>query len=477
MENLDMDMYFNPVVLAGGVGSRLWPLSRSSFPKQYQKLVHNEDKHTMLQQTFLRLSGLELGLSQLICNQEHRFLAAEQCQDANISAEIILEPIGRNTAPAVILAALRLLEVNTDEPMLVLSADHAIKNEASFLSALSIAHKLATLGNLVTLGVKPSFASTGYGYIDCGEKIGDGLKVNRFEEKPDEDTAKSYLKQDNYLWNSGIFIVRPSVLIEEASLHCAKLLQQCRRTIKSATKDLDFIRLSEYDFSRCEDISLDYSIMEHTLKAVVVPIDCGWSDVGDFQALWKINKKDSEGNVLQGDVVALNSHNCLVKAQKRLVTILGLEGIVVIETKDAILVSPLNQAQNIKHIVDRLHGRDELTSHQEVYRPWGSYESIEIGINYQVKRISVNPGARLSLQKHKYRAEHWVVVDGVAKVHVDGCDHVLHTNDSIYIPIGAVHCLENDTDVPLHLIEVQSGSYLGEDDIERLEDIYGRVSY
>ena len=361
--------------------------------------------------------------------------------------------------------------------MLVLSADHAIKDETSFLSALSIAHKLAILGNLVTLGVEPSFASTGYGYICCGENVGGGLKVSRFEEKPDEGTAKNYLKQGNYLWNSGMFIVRPSVLIEEASLHCPKLLHQCRRTIKSVTKDLDFIRLSEHDFSRCKDISLDYSIMEHTLKAVVVPIYCGWTDIGDFQALWKINNHDSEGNVLQGDIVALNSHNCLVKAQKKLVAILGLEGIAVIETKDAILVSPLKQAQNIKHIVAKLHGRGELTSHQEVYRPWGSYESIEIGSNYQVKRISVNPGSKLSLQKHKYRAEHWVVVDGVAKVHVDGFDYVLHTNDSIYIPIGAVHCLENDTDASLHLIEVQSGSYLGEDDIERLEDIYGRVDY
>jgi mannose-1-phosphate guanylyltransferase/mannose-6-phosphate isomerase len=481
VEIIDMDKCFNPVVMAGGVGSRLWPLSRASFPKQYQQLVDNEHGYTMLQQTFSRLTGLELGLSQLICNQDHRFLAAEQCRAANIDAEIVLEPIGRNTAPAVILAALRLLKAGTDEPMLVLSADHAIVDEPSFRGALVSAHELAVLGNLVTLGIEPRFACTGYGYIRCGANVGNvagsssaGFEVDGFVEKPDETTAQSYLKKGNYLWNSGMFIVRPSVLLEEAALHCAELLRHCRLVIKSVTRDLDFIRLSEQEFSQCEDVSLDFAIMEHTQKAVVVPVDCGWSDVGDLQALWKTNKPDDKGNVLQGDSVVLNSHNCLVKAGSRLVALLGVEGIAVIETKDAVLVTPLDQAQQVKELVAQLQGRDELTHQREVFRPWGSYDSVDSGPNYQVKRITVNPGARLSLQRHQHRAEHWVVVEGLASVHVDGVDHLLNANDSVYIPKGAVHCLANETDAPLYLVEVQSGSYLGEDDIERLEDIYGR---
>ena len=271
-----------------------------------------------------------------------------------------------------------------------------------------------------------------------------------------------------------MFIVRPSVLIIEATLYCAELLNQCRHTVKSITNDLDFIRLPEQEFSKCEAISLDYAIMELTQKAVVVAVDCGWNDVGDLQALWKTNKGNSDGNVLQGDAIALNSRNCLVKAENRLVTVLGLEGLAVIETKDAVLVAPLSQAQQVKNMVMLIQGRSELTHHREVYRPWGSYDSIDSGSNYQVKRITVKPGGRLSLQRHQFRAEHWVVVEGTAKVHVDGVDHLLHSNDSIYIPLGAVHCLANETEAPLYLVEVQSGSYLGEDDIERLEDIYGR---
>ena len=473
-----MDKCFNPVVMAGGVGTRLWPLSRAGFPKQYQQLVDNGNGYTMLQQTFSRLNGLDLGYSQLICNQDHRFLAAQQCRDANIDAEVVLEPVGRNTAPAVILAALRLLEIGTDDPMLVLSADHAITDEESFRSALLHAHELAILGKLIILGIKPSFACTGYGYIRCGANVsalsGIGFHVSQFVEKPDESAAEEYLVSGDYLWNSGMFIVRPSVLLEEASLYCPGLLQQCRLAVESAVKDLDFIRLPAKEFIECDNISLDYAIMEHTHKAVVVPVDCGWSDVGDFQALWNTNKKNSNGNVLQGDVTVLNSHNCLVKADSRLVTVLSVEGLAVIETKDAVLVAPLNQAQQIKDLVVNLKDREELTHQREVYRPWGSYDSVDSGPNYQVKRISVKPGARLSLQRHQHRAEHWVVVEGTAKVHVDGIDIVLEANNSVYIPQGAVHCLANETDLPLQLVEVQSGNYLGEDDIERLEDLYGR---
>jgi mannose-1-phosphate guanylyltransferase/mannose-6-phosphate isomerase len=469
-----MNKCFNPVVMAGGIGSRLWPLSRASYPKQYQQLVDNEHGFTMFQQTFSRLSGLHCGLSQVICNEDHCFLAAEQCRASNIDAEIVVEPVGRNTAPAIIMAALRLEEAGSDEPMLVLSADHAIADEANFRSALVIAHELAVLGNLITLGVEPSFPCTGYGYIRCGANVGAGFIVDEFVEKPDERTAQNYLRQGNYLWNSGMFIVRPSVLIAEATLYCAELLDQCRQTVKSITNDLDFFRLPKQEFSQCRAISLDYAIMELTQKAVVVPVDCGWNDVGDLQALWKTNKRDSDNNVLQGDAIVLNSRHCLVKANNGLVAVLGLEGIAVIATKDAVLVAPLSQAQEVKNMVMQLQGRSELIHQREVYRPWGSYESIDSGPNYQVKRITVRPGGRLSLQRHKFRSEHWVVVEGTATVHVDGVDHLLHANDYIDIPLGAVHRLANETDAPLHLLEVQSGSYLGEDDIERLEDIYGR---
>ena len=469
-----MQQIFNPVVMAGGIGSRLWPISRASVPKQYQQLLHNDHDHTMVQQTFTRLSSLSLGKSQLICNQDHRFFAAEQCRIANIDTEIILEPMGRNTAPAVILAALRLLECGDDQPMLVLPADHDITDKEKFCSALISAHALASSGHLVTLGVEPSFACTGYGYICYGSRIGGGFNVNEFIEKPNEAVAKHFVNQGNYFWNSGMFIVRPSVLIQDAALYCSELLEHCRATVKTVTKDLDFIRLSEEKFSQCEDISLDYAIMEHTKKAVVVPVNCGWSDVGDLQALWATNKHDGDGNALQGDIIAFNSHNCLVRAESKLVAVVGVDELAVIETKDAVLVVPLDQAQKVKELVGGLTGRTELTDQREVYRPWGSYDVVDTGSNYQVKRISVNPGEKLSLQRHKHRAEHWVVVSGVATVHLDGSEHSLKANESIYIEVGAIHSLANNTIDPLHMIEVQSGSYLGEDDIERFEDLYGR---
>jgi mannose-1-phosphate guanylyltransferase len=485
-----MDMIINPVVMAGGVGSRLWPLSRAAFPKQYQVLVENEVSLTMLQQTFARLNGLSLGTSQLICNQEQRFLAAEQmrglvgCIEGFGSVEIVLEPMGRNTAPAVIIMALRLQQQGVDHPMLVLSADHAIADEEGFRAAIVKASALANEGYVVTLGIKPTFACTGYGYIECGEAVGgygddsaaEGLKVNHFVEKPDEATAAGYLASNNYLWNSGMFMMRPSVVVEEAQAYCSGLLAQCRATVASATLDLDFVRLPEVQFAQCDNISIDYAIMEHTQKAVVVPVDCGWSDVGDFNALYETNTSDEQGNVCQGDTLVNKSRNCFVKSTSRLIAAQGVEGLAIVETKDAVLVAPLAQAQDIKQLVTqlKLQKRDELVHQREVYRPWGSYDSVDSGPNYQVKRITVNPGARLSVQKHKYRAEHWVVVEGVAKVHVDGVDLVLQANDSVYIPKGAVHCLANETEAPLHLVEVQSGSYLGEDDIERLDDVYGR---
>ena len=471
---LKSPLVFAPVVMSGGVGSRLWPLSRASYAKQYQVLVDNNHEHTMLQQTFARLRGLDQVNSQLICNQDHRFLAAEQLRSLGQDADVILEPMGRNTAPAVIIAALRLQQMDIDEPMLVLSADHDIVDVPAFHAALSSAHALAVAGFIVTLGITPSFACTGYGYIHCGDTVLNGFGVEKFVEKPNVAVAQAYLDSGDYLWNSGMFIVKPSVLLAEALALCPALLEQCQNALNGSAKDLDFIRLSVAEFEQCESISIDYAIMEKTQKAVVVPVACGWSDVGDLQSLWQANAKDECGNVKQGDVVAMDSHNCLLKADSRLLAVLGMEDIAIIETKDAVLVAKLNQAQQVKELVAKLAGRNELSHQREVYRPWGSYDSVDSGPNYQVKRISVKPGARLSLQRHQFRAEHWVVVQGQAKVHVDGEDHLLNANDSIYIPKGSVHCLANETHEPLHLVEVQSGSYLGEDDIERLEDVYGR---
>jgi mannose-1-phosphate guanylyltransferase/mannose-6-phosphate isomerase len=355
-----------------------------------------------------------------------------------------------------------------------LSADHDISDVPPFHAALNSAHELAEAGYITTLGIKPSFACTGYGYIHLGDAVLGGFGVNSFVEKPSQTVAQGYSDSGAYLWNSGMFIVKPSVIILEALALCPALLNQCQLVLKTSEKDLDFIRLFATEFEQCESISIDYAIMEHTQKAVVVPVDCGWSDVGDFQSLWQVNTKDELGNVKQGDVMAIDSRNCFVKSDNRLVTVLGVENIAVVETKDAVLVAKLDQAQQVKQLVAALAGRKELSQQREVYRPWGSYDSIDSGPNYQVKRITVNPNSRLSLQRHQFRAEHWVVVQGQAKVHVDGVDQLLNANDSIYIPKGAVHCLANETEEALYLVEVQSGSYLGEDDIERLDDIYGR---
>ena len=476
---------FNPVIMAGGVGSRLWPLSRATFPKQFQALVASPENGSMLQQTISRLRGLDLSHGQLICNQDHRFLAAEQVRQvvaqgsvatASKSAgfDIVLEPCGRNTAPAVLVAALRLQALNNDQPMLLLAADHAIADTKAFQGALLKAHGLAEQGLIVTLGIKPTFACTGYGYIQTGSELSHGYSVAQFVEKPDESVAKQYLTSGHYLWNSGMFIARPSTLLTEAALYCPKLLERCKTVVAQSFTDLDFVRLPEEVFAQCEDISIDYAMMERTSKAAVVPMDCGWSDVGDLAALKAANSADKNGNVITGDVETMMTKNCLIHSSSKLVATLGVDNLAIVETKDAVLVANLAQSQKIKDLVKQLSNREELDHHREVYRPWGSYDSVDHGKNYQVKHITVNSGAKLSLQRHQYRAEHWVVVDGTATVHLDGEEHTLETNNSIYIPKTAVHSLANNTQRPLQLIEVQSGSYLGEDDIERLEDLYGR---
>ena len=469
-----MNKFFNPVILAGGVGSRLWPLSRADYPKQFQELLASK-KGTLLQQTFSRLLGLNTLNHQLICNQNHRFLAAEQCREAGIESEIILEPVGRSTAAAVIIAALNLIKKGSNEPMLILSADHSISNLSDFHKDLLNAYDLATKEYIVTIGIRPTFASTGYGYIKYAEPLKSGFIVQNFVEKPNHINAKEFIKSGNFLWNSGIFIVKPSILLKEASIYCPKLLEQCKTVFQGVKKDLDFIRLPIETFSKCEDISLDYAIMEQTKKAVVIKSSFLWNDVGDINAIWQINEKDKNGNVIHGDAIAIDSYDCLIRSESRLLTVLGAEKLGIIETADSVLVIALDKAQQVKDIIAALKNRDEIISHREVFRPWGSYDSVDNGKNYQVKKITVNPGSKLSLQRHKYRAEHWVVVDGDAKVHLDGEDYDLKTNDSIYIPVGAIHSLANESNRPLKLVEVQSGSYLGEDDIERLDDIYGRI--
>ena len=471
-------LIFHPVIMAGGVGSRLWPLSRKSFPKQFQTLLNSDIGHSMLQHTCQRLEGLHLQHGQLICHQDHRFLAAEQLRtlSLNYSMDVVLEPDSRNTAPAVLIAALRLLAVDKDHPMLVLAADHAIDEQKAFQQALLEAHPLAEQGLIVTLGVVPTFASTGYGYLHKGDALAKGFKVARFVEKPAAAAAQSYYDSGHYFWNSGMFIVRPSTLIAEAKNCCPALLNQCENALKHSFADLDFIRLESSSFSQCQNTSIDYAVMEKTQKAAMVQLSCGWSDVGDLVSLKAANTADQLGNVTVGDVEMIASNNCYVNASNKLVVTLGISNLAVVETKDAVLVADLGHSQQVKDIVEKLQGRSELSHHREVYRPWGSYDSIDVGSNYQVKKITVNPGARLSLQRHQHRAEHWVVVDGIATVHLDGKEHELHTNQSIYIPKTSIHSLGNNTDKPLHLIEVQSGNYLGEDDIERLDDQYGRIS-
>lgn len=475
---------YNPVIMAGGIGSRLWPLSRASFPKQFQQLVASDTGFSMLQQTLLRLSDLSLGYGQVVCNQNHRFIAAEQVRTirkgttaiAGITCpfDIVLEPLGRSTAPAVLVSALRLQAVGNDEPMLLLAADHAIADVESFKAALSKAHDLANSGFIVTLGIEPTYACTGYGYIRQGVELSKGYAVAEFVEKPNVAVANKYIASGDYFWNSGMFIAKPSVLIDEADVHCPAVLQQCQTVVNSSFNDLDFVRLPEESFALCQDVSIDYAIMEQTAKAAVVPMSCGWSDVGDMSALKEANSVDENGNVLIGDVESIATSNCLVKAEDKLVATLGVNNLAVVQTKDAVLVADMRRSQDVKLIVKALESRNELDYHREVFRPWGSYDSVDNGPNYQVKRISVKPGAKLSLQRHQYRAEHWVVVEGIATVHLDGKEHVLEANNSIYIPKMSVHSLANNTDTILHLVEVQSGSYLGEDDIERLDDLYGR---
>lgn len=472
MSNTQIDLL--PVILAGGSGTRLWPLSRKHYAKQYLALGGEQ---TMLQETVERLGDLPHLPPLLICNEDTRFLAAEQMrQIGREDASILLEPAGRNTAPAIALGAFEAIANGDDPVLLVMPADHKISNEAAFAEAAQTGMELAASGKLVTFGITPTHAETGYGYIRSGDAVAAAFKVEAFVEKPDLSTAQEYIKVGGHFWNSGIFMFRASRYLEELEKFRPDILKACQAVFAGKQADLDFLRFDKDLFLACPEESIDYAVMEKTNASVVVPLDAGWRDIGSWAALWEASPKCANGNCEIGDVVSLGGSGNYINAGSRLVTAVGCENMVIVETKDAVLIAPKDRVQDVKALVARLKSEDrsEVEYHREVYRPWGKYDSVDIGERYQVKRITVNPGAKLSVQKHYHRAEHWVVVRGTAKVTKGEDTILLSENQSTYIPLGEVHALENPGKVSLELIEVQSGSYLGEDDIVRFEDRYGR---
>jgi mannose-1-phosphate guanylyltransferase/mannose-6-phosphate isomerase len=466
-----------PVILSGGSGTRLWPLSRKEYPKQYLPLVGD---NTMLQETILRLEGLDnLADPIIICNADHRFLVAEQCQQIDIkNPTILLEPIGRNTAPAIAAAALQSLKNSDDAVLLVLSADHVIQDIEALHVAINIASNQAQSGKLATFGIVPTDANTGYGYIKSSKDGVDGAyQVEKFVEKPDLKTAQSYLEQGNYLWNSGMFMFKATTLVDELTIHSPDIVKSVGSAIDNATQDLDFIRLDKQAFESSQSDSIDYALMEKSDNVVVVPLDAQWNDIGAWPALHNIGIKDKNNNVIKGDVITQDTTNTYINANHHMVATIGVDNLIIVDTPDATFIATQDKAQEVKSIVESLQasGRCESTAHRKVYRPWGWYDSIESGEYFQVKRLHVKPGAKLSLQMHHKRAEHWVVVSGIATVTNGEQTSGLNKGESTYIPLGVTHALENQTNEPLEIIEVQSGAYLGEDDIVRFEDIYGRV--
>ncbi len=475
-----------PVILSGGSGTRLWPLSRELYPKQLLPLVNDA---TLLQETVQRLDGLPgMGKPLVVCNEHHRFMVAEQLRLIDCpAAAILLEPVGRNTAPALAVAALQAMAGGDDPFLLVLPADHVIRDADALRETIAGGMDLAESGRLITFGIVPDKAATGYGYIKRGAALDSGgcdqgltkdsaFEVTEFVEKPALAKAEQYLAEGGYYWNSGMFLFRASRYLEELEKFAPRILACCQKALHLAEKDLDFIRLDAEAFAACPKDSIDYAVMEKTTGAAVLPLDAGWNDVGSWSALWESGEPDADGNVLHGDVLTEDARNCYMHSSGRIVAAVGLEDLVVVETADAVLVAARDRVQDVKNIVARLkaEGRGEALLHRRVNRPWGSYEGIDQSERFQVKRITVNPGASLSLQMHHHRAEHWVVVKGTARITKDGESFTLTENQSTYIPLGVVHRLENPGIIPLELIEVQSGSYLGEDDIVRFEDTFGR---
>ncbi|MBL0575005.1 mannose-1-phosphate guanylyltransferase/mannose-6-phosphate isomerase [Aeromonas hydrophila] len=458
-----------PVVMAGGSGTRLWPLSRTLFPKQFLSLTSSA---TMLQETLLRLSPLDHQPAFLVCNQEHRFIVAEQLRKANlVHGGIALEPVGRNTAPAVAIAALHARAKGEDPLLLVLAADHVIAQPAAFCQAVQAAMPLAEQGQLVTFGIVPTAPETGYGYIQQGDTAGLGAsKVAAFVEKPNLELAQQYLSDGRYLWNSGMFLFKASVYLNELVQFCPQIVEQCQQALQLAQDDLDFIRLDPDSFAVCPDDSIDYAVMEKTANAVVMPLDASWSDVGSWSALWDVSEKDAQGNVLQGDVLTEQTHNSFIYAQHRLTAAVGIDDMVVVETKDAVLVAHKDRVQDIKGIVSQLKAanRAEQLQHREVFRPWGSHDAIADGERYHVKQVMVKPGQKTAVQIHYHRAEHWIIVSGTARVTRGDEIFLISENESTYIPLGIAHSIENPGKIPLEIIEVRTGIYLAEDDIVRI---------
>ncbi|OGR28417.1 MAG: mannose-1-phosphate guanylyltransferase/mannose-6-phosphate isomerase [Desulfobacterales bacterium RIFOXYA12_FULL_46_15] len=467
-----------PVILAGGSGTRLWPLSRDLFPKQ---LINIDNTHTMLQNTILRLEGIEeINSPIIVCNEAHRFMTAEQLRQITIQPEaIVLEPVGKNTAPAVAIAALKSMELKNDPILLILPADHVIGNIPEFHCVIKAGYECAQKDKLITFGIVPDSPETGYGYIRKGdllETLSGACRIDAFVEKPDFETAKKYIASGSYCWNSGMFMFKASAIIKEFEKYAPTFIKLCREAISTGSQDLDFLRLDKDVFSRIPSDSIDYSVMEKTLNGVVIPFNGGWNDLGSFDALWQTGSKDENRNVIRGDVLLHDVKDSYVSSESSLVTAVGIDKFVIVETKDAILVCPRDRVQDVKKIVLKLknQGRNESVTHRKVYRPWGSYETMDIEQRFQVKRITVKPGAKLSLQKHFHRAEHWTVVSGTAVITRGNEEILLKEDQSTYIPLGTLHRLENPGKIPLELIEVQTGSYLGEDDIVRLDDVYGR---
>jgi mannose-1-phosphate guanylyltransferase/mannose-6-phosphate isomerase len=466
-----------PVILSGGVGSRLWPLSREHYPKQLLPLVGN---NTLLQNTVMRLEPLADKLAPLmICNETHRFLVAEQLRSIGISpTRIILEPVGRNTAPAVAVAALIALTLEPEAVLLVLPADHIIANAAAFCEAVTAGLPLAQANYLVTFGIVPNRPETGYGYINAVDAIEEtkALSVKRFVEKPDIETAQQYISSGKYYWNSGMFLFKASQYLKELEQFEPDIVETCRIAVDNALEDKYFLRLDEAAFKASPSNSIDYAVMENTNAAVVIPLEAGWNDVGAWSSLWEVSEQDNDSNVILGDILTEKVHNSYLRAEHRLLAAIGIENLTIVETADAVLVAHKDHVQDVKKIVARLksENRPEAELHRKVYRPWGYYETIDTEERFQVKRITVNPGASLSLQKHYHRSEHWVVVKGTARITHGDETFIITENQSTYIPLGVKHRLENPGKLPLEIIEVQSGSYLGEDDIVRYEDVYGR---
>jgi mannose-1-phosphate guanylyltransferase/mannose-6-phosphate isomerase len=479
-------MHVIPIILSGGSGSRLWPLSRQDHPKQLLPIVNNT---TLLQDTALRFRDQPgYGTPLVICNEANRFAIAEQLRESGVAARIILEPVGRNTAPAAAIAALHLAATDPDATMVMVASDHVITNLTAFHAAIATAAAAAAKGYVVALGVAPTAPETGYGYIQQGSPLaafGDGgtatvAQIARFVEKPDLATARQFLASGDYFWNASIFVFKAATYLAELERFAPAMLAACRAAYDTRTEDLDFLRLGNEAFAAVPSDSIDYAVMEKTSHAAVVPVlDLGWSDVGSWGALWEIaSHKDAAGNVVLGQAITEASENCYIRTHdKQLIATVGVKDLVIVATKDAILVADRNQTQNVRAVVTRLQNsnRPEAIHHRTVYRPWGSYESLDDGDRFQVKRLVVKPGQKLSLQKHFHRAEHWVVVQGTAMVHRDGEEVLLRENESVYLPLGCIHRLENPGKIPLVLVEVQSGSYLGEDDIVRFADTYGRV--